>query len=78
MEIHTDGGSDLLLLRFRDALREVAEIDGAQVHRSHWVARSAVAGVVRHRGRVVLRLVNGAEVPVSRSFVPGLRERGWI
>ena len=78
VEIHTDGGSDLLLLRFRDALREVAGIDGAQVHRSHWVARSAIAAVVRRRGRIVLRLVNETEVPVSRSFVPALRKRGWI
>ena len=78
VEVHTEQGSDLVLLRFRDALREVAALDGAQVHRSHWVARSAVAGVVRRRGRIALRLVNGTEVPVSRSFVPGLRERGWI
>ena len=47
VEVHTDEGSDLLLLRFRDALRELDGLDGAQVHRSHWVARSAVAGVVR-------------------------------
>ena len=78
VEVNTEEGSDLVLLRFRDALREVAEVDGAQVHRSHWVARSAVATVLRRRGRIVLRLVNGTEVPVSRSFVPGLRERGWI
>ena len=78
VEVHTDEGSDLLLLRFRDALREVEGIDGAQVHRSHWVARSAVAGVVRRDGRVTLRLVNGNEVPVSRSFAPRLREQGWL
>ena len=78
VEVHTDEGSDLLLLRFRDALREVEGIDGAQVHRSHWVARSAVAGVVRRNGRVALRLVNGNEVPVSRSFAPRLRDRGWL
>ena len=78
VEVHTDEGSDLLLLRFRDALREVEGIDGAQVHRSHWVARNAVAGVVRRDGRIALRLVNGNEVPVSRSFAPALRDRGWL
>ena len=78
VEVHTDEGSDLLLLRFRDALREVEELDGAQVHRSHWVARAAVAGVERRNGRIALRLVNGSRVPVSRSFAPALRDRGWL
>ena len=78
VEVHTEEGSDLLLLRFRDALREVEGIDGAQVHRSHWVARAAVAGVERRSGRVALRLVNGSRVPVSRSFAPALRDRGWL
>ena len=78
VEVHTEEGSDLLLLRFRDALREVEGIDGAQVHRSHWVARAAVAGVERRSGRIALRLVNGSRVPVSRSFAPALRDRGWL
>ena len=78
VEVHTGEGSDLLLLRFRDALREVEGLDGAQVHRSHWVARAAVAGVERRNGRVALRLANGSRVPVSRSFAPALRDRGWL
>ena len=78
VEVHTVEGMDLVLLRFRDALREVEGIDGMQVHRSHWVARAAVAGSGRRNGRVFLRLVNGAEVPVSRSFAPTLRSQGWI
>ena len=79
VEVHTEAGSELLLLRFRDALHEVEGVNGLQVHRSHWVARSAVAGVERRGGgRIVLRLVNGARVPVSRSFAPSLRSRGWI
>ncbi len=78
VEVHTDEGSDLLLLRFRDALREVEGIDGSQVHRSHWVARAALDRVERRNGRIVLRLVNGTRVPVSRSFAPRLRERGWL
>ena len=78
VEVHTREGSDLLLLRFRDALREVEGLDGAQVHRSHWVARAAVAGVERRNGRIALRLANGSRVPVSRSFAPALRDRGWL
>ena len=79
VEVHTAAGSEMLLLRFRDALHEVEGVDGLQVHRSHWVARNAVAKVERWRGgRVVLRLVNGSKVPVSRSFSPVLRSKGWI
>lgn len=79
VEVHTTAGSEMLLLRFRDALREVEGIDGLRVHRSHWVARAAVVGVERQRGgRIALRLVNGAKVPVSRSFAPAVKARGWI
>ena len=78
VEVHTAKGMEMLLLRFRDALREVEGADGMQVHRSHWVARAAVDGVERREGRVTLRLVNGSRVPVSRSFAPALKARGWI
>ena len=78
IEVHTDRGMELVLLRFRDALREVEGVEGMQVHRSHWVARAAVDKVERRDGRIALRLVNGARIPVSRSFTPALRARGWI
>ena len=77
VEVHTATGMELLLLRFRDAMHEVEGIDGLQVHRSHWVARAAVARVERRRAGVVLHLVNGSEVPVSRSFAPTVRAKGW-
>ncbi len=78
VEVHTARGMEMLLLRFRDALREVEDADGMQVHRSHWVSRAAVDRVERRAGRVSLRLVNGSSVPVSRSFAPALKARGWI
>ena len=79
VEVHTAAGMEMLLLRFRDAIQEVEGVDGMRVHRSHWVARAAVARVERRRGGgVVLHLVNGSEVPVSRSFAPTLRKKGWF
>ena len=79
VEVHTAAGMEMLLLRFRDAIREVEGVDGLQVHRSHWVARAAITRVERRRGGgVVLHLANGSEVPVSRSFAPTLREKGWF
>lgn len=78
IEVHTTLGSELILLRFRDALRELADVDGLQVHRSHWVARHAVVETIRRDGRVFLRLSNAVNVPVSRSFVPVLKAEGWL
>ncbi len=78
VEAHTSHGHELVLMRFRDALREVDRLDGLQVHRSHWVARVAVVDIVRRDRRIFLKLSNDTEVPVSRSYVKGLREAGWL
>ncbi len=77
LRVHTTAGSDLISYRFSDAIGEVGGDEaGARVHRSWWVAQRAVdtAG----RGRAVIRLVNGLEVPVSRSYQVHARARGWI
>ncbi len=57
-----------LLLRLSDAMAEVEGIPGAQVHRSHWVALAAVARARRQGTRIVLDLVDGSTVPVSRGY----------
>jgi hypothetical protein len=78
LRIHTSAGNDLILHRLSDALAEVAGLDGRQVHRSYWVARSAVRGVEREGRRMVLVLKNGLKVPVSRANVAAIREAGWL
>lgn len=67
VEVTTAVGSELILMRFSDALNELADAEGLQVHRSQWVARNAVSDMVKTEGRVELRLSNGDLVPVSRS-----------
>jgi DNA-binding LytR/AlgR family response regulator len=78
IRLHTSAGSDLVLLRFSDALAELQGIEGAQVHRSWWVARDAVSSSRRVDGRLVLVLRNGTETPVSRTFTRALKEDGWL
>ena len=78
VEIHTDKGSDLVLMRFGDALKELGGTEGMQVHRSHWIARAALKKIVRRTGRTVAILENGAEVPVSRRYARALREANWV
>jgi len=75
---HTALGSELVLLRLRDAIAELDGIEGMQVHRSWWVARGAVEDVVREGRNVRLKLARGLEAPVSRANVATLKKAGWI
>jgi hypothetical protein len=77
LRIHTDRGSDLILMRLSDALTELEGLEGAQTHRSWWVAKDAVRGVSRGDGRATLTLEGGIEAPVSRRYAKALREAGW-
>jgi hypothetical protein len=47
LRLHTSQGSDLILLRLADAVAELEGIEGAQTHRSWWVARGAVVSAAR-------------------------------
>lgn len=78
VRVHTALGSELVLMRLRDALTHVSGIDGRQVHRSWWVARGAVEDVERDGRNVRLKLTREIEAPVSRAQVSELREAGWI
>lgn len=78
VEAHTDSGSDLLLMRFSDAIRELDGIEGMQVHRSHWVAVDAVTGHRKEKGKLFLVMADGTEVPVSRNYRGAVVEAGLI
>ena len=78
LRLRTSKGSDLILMRMADANVELDCIEGAQVHRSWWVAKDAVAEVKRADRRVTLILKDGAEAPVSRPNISALRDSGWI
>lgn len=78
VDVTTDKGTALVLMRLSDAIRETAPIAGLQVHRSHWVALDAVRRGTRQGGKPVLELENGATVPVSRSFIDAVRAAGLL
>lgn len=78
LRLHTSKGSDLILMRLADAISELEGLEGAQTHRSWWVAKDAVEKVRREGDRLVLELKGGAEAPVSRSNIKPLREAGWF
>lgn len=77
LRLHTERGSDLILMRLSDAVTELEGLEGAQTHRSWWVARDAVRGAERGDGRATLTLDGGLTAPVSRRYARALREAGW-
>ncbi|HEY5411990.1 MAG TPA: LytTR family DNA-binding domain-containing protein [Caulobacteraceae bacterium] len=78
LRVRTSLGSELILMRLSDAVEELEGLDGAQTHRSWWVAKAAIADVKRADGRAVLTLKDGAEAPVSRTQARALRQAGWF
>jgi DNA-binding LytR/AlgR family response regulator len=78
VRLFTSAGPDLVLLRFSDALAELRGIEGAQVHRSWWVARDAAQSSMREEGKLFLVLRDGTKAPVSRTFTRALQANGWL
>ncbi|MEM7723397.1 MAG: LytTR family DNA-binding domain-containing protein [Pseudomonadota bacterium] len=74
----TRSGEGRVRMRFRDALEELQNLPGHQIHRSHWIARDALVGVRAEGRRYVAALQDGSEVPVSRAGFDDLREAGLI
>lgn len=71
----TARGAELVLIRFADALAEIGQAGGLRVHRSHWVADEAVREFRKQGQKAVLLLLDGTEVPVSRSHSAAARQR---
>jgi len=67
-----------LRMRLSDAVDEMDPVEGYCTHRSHWVAREAVAAAERDGARLLLRLTNGDTVPVSRTYREDLERAGLL
>lgn len=78
VDVVTDKGHALVLMRLSDAIRETGDTPGLQVHRSHWVAIKAVERVERRGGKVVVVMASGTELPLSRSYVPTAKAAGLL
>ena len=78
VRVHGTKGSELVLMRLRDAIAELDGIEGEQVHRSWWVARDAVSSVERAGRSLQLRLTNGLTVPVARESAERLQRNGFL
>ena len=77
VRVHTDAGSELLSMRFSDALDELAQAYGFRLHRSWWAAAEAIEAVRWKRGGGEARLAGGIVAPVSRACASALKQAGW-
>ena len=74
--VTTTRESRMVLHRFSDAVRQTPTTLGMRVHRSHWVAHSAVQEIVVEGQSMKLRLTVGDKlVPVSRTFRAAVESR---
>lgn len=73
--IITSRGQELILLRFSDAVKEVGDTSGLQIHRSHWIADRHVAELRRTNGSLSLLTRDGTLLPISRTSQKSARER---
>ena len=64
----TRDGQALILMRLSDAIAELGDFPGLQVHRSWWVAVGEIQSVSRRGKALVLIMADGSRVPVSSSF----------
>lgn len=77
VRVHTEAGTELLSMRFSEALAELARVHGYRLHRSWWACADAIEAVKWNRGTGEARLAGGIVAPVSRSCATALKEAGW-
>ncbi len=73
-----DGLEHRILIRFADAVNEMAGEPGFCTHRSHWVAKAATKRAVRRQNKEFVVLTNGAEVPISKTYRPNVVAAGLL
>ena len=75
VRVRTDRGEALILIKLADAVAALGPETGVRIHRSHWVAHTAVRGLTRQSGRLGVRLDDNLVLPVSRAGQKLLRNQ---
>lgn len=78
LKVYTDKGRHLILMRLKDALTLLNDYPGLQIHRSWWVANSAITAIEKVDRKTWLVLKNGIKAPVSRTFTADVKKLGWV
>lgn len=75
LRVVTDKGEAMILMPLRDAVAELEDVEGLQVHRSWWIALGALVRLSKDGRKTVAIMSDGASVPVSETYRAALRER---
>jgi len=78
VKVHTSKGHTMILMRFKDAVRDISPLPGMTSHRSWWVAEQGVKSIKKQSRSAVLTLKNDELAQVSRAGLKELRELGWV
>ncbi|MDH3511930.1 MAG: LytTR family transcriptional regulator [Gammaproteobacteria bacterium] len=74
IRVYTAKRDYMLLHRFSDAVRELGPDIGVQVHRSYWINKNAVDCIKPRAKKFLVKLVTGAEIPVSTPYHAMVRD----
>ncbi len=72
VEVVTDKGSELLLMRLSDAVDMCGDDNSLRIHRSAWVSRSGISKLERKGRNTKVVLPDGRRLPVARSMESAL------
>ncbi|MDA7427547.1 LytTR family transcriptional regulator DNA-binding domain-containing protein [Primorskyibacter aestuariivivens] len=72
-EVTTTLGTHMVLIRLADAMEELSDAEGVQLHRSHFALVSHLREIRRHGAKMRVVLSDGRELPVSTTHVDEVR-----
>lgn len=74
VEVTTQKGSAMVLMRLGDAVRDLEPLGGLQVHRSWWVNPAHLARTETGKSGLELVMTSGQSIPVGRSYRKALKD----
>ena len=78
VRLTTANGTNLLLIRLPDAIKEVGDTRSMQIHRSHWVALDKIQKVERSDDCGKVTMKDESSCPISRKYMPDVRAAGML
>lgn len=74
IKVYSPAKEYMVLYRFSDAVRELDETLGMQVHRSYWINTAAIQSVHARVKDFSVRIQSGQDIPVSTPYQGMVRE----
>ncbi len=68
VEVTTSKGSQMLHLKFSQAMEELANYPGIQIHRSHWIAKDALHSIEYYNRTMLAVTSDNRKIPVSSPY----------